>query len=263
MGAEQLDYSMILADLENKKAALDATIASFRAALASGALGQVGELPPSQTGLTSNGFASTFVPSISGGEVPAGAFLGKSIPEASKLYLQIIKKKQTSREISDALKRGGIESTSKNFQQIVHAILDRARKGNIGIVKLDRSYWGLAEWYPAGLRNTVMPDKRSGKRKARKKGAKAAAVTEEAKTKLTGPDKEKEAVGKQTAFERITQLLRRNSGNVYTPAEVAHELGMLSNVTSMLMGRLATTGKLEVIEGKYRAARPQLVAAAG
>src|SRR5438552_9486563 len=147
MGTEHMDYAAILADLEAKRNALEATIASFRNALAHGALGQAGEIPPSSNGLTSGVYPSTLALSISGGEVPAGAFLGKSIPDATKLYLEIVKKKQTSKEISDALQKGGMETNSKNFPQMVHSVLDRARKANTGIVKLDRSHWGLAAWY--------------------------------------------------------------------------------------------------------------------
>ena len=44
MSTEGLDYSAILADLEAKKSALENTIASFRAAMALGALGQPGDL---------------------------------------------------------------------------------------------------------------------------------------------------------------------------------------------------------------------------
>src|ERR1700747_306325 len=99
MGMELLDYAAILADLEAKKSALEQAIASFRQAMASGALGQ----------MTEGGIVPSLGTSFSGGEVPAGAFLGKSIPEAAKLYLEIVKKKQTTREIAEALQKGGME----------------------------------------------------------------------------------------------------------------------------------------------------------
>jgi hypothetical protein len=240
MGVEQLDYNLILADLENKKAALEATIATFRAALASGALGQPGEVPPSP-----NGIGST--PSISGGEVPAGAFLGKSIPDAAKLYLAIVKKKQTSREIADALKRGGMESTSKNLYGNVHSILDRARKaGTYGIVKMGRSYWGLADWYPASLRSTVAPEKRSGKKKGIRKKGKSASKAGEAKGKpLTIADAHDRPEEQLTGFGRILQLLRSRPDHEFSPAEVGQALGYRSNLASMLLGRLLSTEKIE------------------
>src|SRR5579864_1861905 len=108
--AETIDYAAFLADLEAKKASLEQAIIAVRSAIAMGAAGQPGDV---------SGISSTSSPSVSSlhnGEVPAGAFLGKSIPDAAKLYLEIVKKKQTSKEIADGLKRGGIESASKNFQ---------------------------------------------------------------------------------------------------------------------------------------------------
>src|SRR5271166_4055386 len=103
MSTQTIDYGAILANMEAKKAALEAAIASLRAALAMGALGASGDLP--------EGIAAASVSAaLYGGDVPNGAFLGKSIPDAAKLYLEIVKKKQTSREIAEALQKGGIES---------------------------------------------------------------------------------------------------------------------------------------------------------
>jgi len=261
MGVEQLDYNMILADLENKKAALEATIASFRAALASGALGQPGEVPPSANGLVPSDFGpSTFVPSISGGEVPAGAFLGKSIPDAAKLYLAIVKQKKTSREIADALKRGGMESNSKNLYGNVHSILDRARKaGTYGIVKLDRSYWGLEDWYPAGLRSAAAVEKRNGKKKGVRKRGRPPKETKSLAAKFTTGT----PAAHPTGFERMIQLLRSKSHQSFSAAEVGRELGYRSNLASMMLGKLISTGKVEKnpSDGTYRIAGPKLVAA--
>jgi hypothetical protein len=230
MAMEQLDHAALLAEWEAKRAALDAAIASLRSALAMGVFGQVGELPPG------NGFASTLVPSVSGGEVPAGAFLAKSIPDAAKLYLAIVKKKQTSREIADALKRGGMESTSKNFYGNVHSILDRARKANMGIVKLDRSYWGLAEWYPAGLRSTVIPDKRSTRKKGRKSTAdKAKAVTAQPSSLALQPGK---------ANERALEVLRGNPE--LSLADVAEQIGVGVKGTRLILGKMLKSGKVRM-----------------
>jgi len=58
-GTEPIDYAAIIADLEAKKAALEATLAAFRAAQALGALGQPGDVSVMT--------ASMLVPSMSGG----------------------------------------------------------------------------------------------------------------------------------------------------------------------------------------------------
>jgi Adenosine deaminase z-alpha domain len=233
-GSESIDYGAIIADLEAKRAALDATLTAFRAAQALGALGQLGDASA----------ASTLVPSVSGGEVPAGAFLGKSIPEAAKLYLAIVKRKQTSREIADALKNGGIESTAKNFYGNVHAILDRARKAGSGIIKLGRSNWGLAEWYPAGLRSSAAgaekasPKRRRGRPRKPESRARAAPAMEGPKPK-----------------ERILQVLRNQPGIEMSMHELADHLKMSGRAVNAVLVSLARKEMVQkTASGKYRAA---------
>ena len=204
---EGVDYGAIIADLEAKKAALEQTIASLRSALAIGALGQPGDAAVG---------SQAFISSASGGEVPVGAFLGRSIPDAAKLCLQIVKRKMTSREIADALKKGGIESTSQSFPTIVHSILVRASKANSGIVKLDRSFWGLAEWYPAGLRGTVV-----ARRPAKSKKATRAKKAASNKPESTGVARD----GKGTQV-RLIEYLRSKPGIELSPQEIATSLGV-------------------------------------
>lgn len=236
-GTEPIDYAAIIADLEAKRAALDATLAAFRTAQALGALGQSGD--------TSGVTASTLVPSVSGGEVPAGAFLGKSIPEAAKLYLAIVKRKQTSREIADALKNGGIESTAKHFYGNVHAILDRARKAGSGIIKLGRSHWGLAEWYPAGLRSSAVvaekPSHKRGRGRPRKSESKAKTVAALAE----GPKPK----------ERILQVLGNQPGIEMSMHELADHLKMPRRTVNMVLVTLARKKMVQkTASGKYRMA---------
>jgi len=232
---EPFDYTAIIADLESKRAALDATITAFRAAQAAGALGQAGDMPAGAT------LAVPF--GASGGEVPVGAFLGRSIPEAAKLCLQILKRKMTSREIAEALKKGGIESTAKNFPTIVHSILDRASKGSSGIVKLNSS-WGLAEWYPAGLRSGA-----AEKRPKAKKGRKSKKVKSADKTASNGKGESPDGLQ-----ERIFKLLRAKPGAELAPSEIAASLGVRVQTIHFLLGKLAYRKQAEkTTEGKYKA----------
>lgn len=250
MGIEQLDYIAFVADLEAKRDALNASIASLRAAISMGALGKVADMPPASGGMMLN----TGMPSISGGEVPAGAFHGKSIPEAAKLYLEIVKKKQTSKEIADALRKGGMESTSKSFPNMVHSVLDRARKANTGIVKLDRSHWGLTEWYPASLRASVSQEKRAGKKKARKgKGRKV--PTEAAQAPL--------ALQPGKANERAMELLQSNPASEHSLADVAKHVGMGEKGARLMLGKLLKAKKIAMsAPGFYKMGSPHLVSAA-
>ena len=112
-----LDYGKFLADLEARRSALDQAIACLRAVMAAG----------TTEGMSSVNSAVTLVnPVIHNGDVPSGAFLGKSIPEAAKLYLSIVRAKQTTREIAEAMRKGGMETTSSNFENIVAAGILRA-----------------------------------------------------------------------------------------------------------------------------------------
>lgn len=248
MSAENMDLGAVIASLETKRAALDNAIAALRAVAASGALG------PSPDGT----IPSTVSPfSISGGgnEVPDGVFNGKSIPSAIKLYLEVVRSKKTAREISDGLKKGGLESTSKFFDKIVYATLDRLRK-NGDVIKIGPA-WGLPAWYPALMRAEAKAGK-SPKRQYRKvgrprndasQGPKLLAVASEAK-----PPR-KALKSEPGPSDMIDWFLRDNPG-VHTSKEI-QTAAQIHNirVAEMLLGRLVKKGKVAKTEdGKYRKA---------
>jgi len=229
-----LDYGGVLADLEAKRAAIDQAIASLKVAAASGALAAVaGDSLPSMVGSVAVG--------LHGGDIPVGAFLRKSIPEAAKLCLQIVKRKMTTREITDALKKGGIETTAKtSFPAIVHSVLRRASRSGSGIVKLNRSHWGLADWYPASMRAST-PTKPSGKKRRRANRTSRTRPRRESKTESI-PWKVWKAINKP--------------GVELSPQEVADQAGTKSNVAAMLLARLVKLGNAQkTANGKYRAAK--------
>jgi hypothetical protein len=106
-------------------------------------------------------------------DLPTGAFLGKSIPAAIKLYLMAARKKKTARDIAAALKEGGVESTAANFENMITGSLHRMR--GFGDVLKFPDGWTLAEFYPESMRARLTKDAPPKKRKARaKKAAKAA-----------------------------------------------------------------------------------------
>lgn len=253
MGTENTDLTGMLAKLEAMKAALEQSIAGLRNVIAlGGGSGQIADLSITNGAPLSTGFPST------GGDtsVPAGAFLGKSIPEAAELYLAIVKGKRTSKDIAEAMKKGGIESKSKNFTQNVHAGLDRARKTpNSGIVKLDRSHWGLKSWYPAGIGVGTS----SGKRNQKKKGARR---TNSDKSPTPTSGKAELAPEKGKTNDRIVALLRTTPEREYSLAEIAGHIGRGIKGTRLLLGKLVKSGRAKMsAPGMYAIGRPQLVAA--
>jgi hypothetical protein len=99
-------------------------------------------------------------------ELPRGAFLGKSLPSAVKLYLSAVIKKQTIREIATALREGGVESTSDNFEGVISGCIHRM-KANGEVLQFKEGF-ALAEFYPAHIRASLshgggLPQKRTKK----------------------------------------------------------------------------------------------------
>jgi predicted transcriptional regulator of viral defense system len=169
--------------------------------------------------------------------------LGKSISEAAKLCLQIIKRKLTTREIVDSLLKGGIETTAKtSFPSIVHSILMRSVKAGSGIIKVDRSHWGLAEWYPRGLAST----NRANGKKRQKPGRKPKAAKQT-------PSEAPKQLESGTVPERILSVLNK-PGVELSAQEVGEKVGIKSNVAALLLGQLTAKKCAEkMANGKYRA----------
>lgn len=236
MVAEKPSWAEIIADLESKRAALDSLIGSFRAALSLGALGtlvdvDVAGLVGSQP--YSGGAAGSPV------ELPRGAFLGKSLPAAIKLYLSAVKRKQTIREIATALRDGGVESTSDNFENIVTGALNRMKIA--GDVLRFKDGWGLAEFYPEGLRNRITQDAKPKARRPTKAKAKRAPRG----PKQAGP----------TIDSRIMDVL--GSGPM-TPHALTGRLEAKSNVIGLALGRLSHKHKVEKLaDGRYARSESQ------
>src|ERR1700678_661330 len=206
MSTQPFDYLAIVADLEAKKAAIEATLASLRSAMATGALGQSGDAP-----------ATTFLggsPSapMYGGDIPDGAFLNKGIPEATKFYLEIVKKKQTSSEIAAALRKGGMESTSSDFIGVVKAGLNRARKlPSSPLLKLG-SHWGLKSWYPKGIISSSIGAPAKKTKKKQRKPSKTAESKPKETTATQRPEPTKPAVvlTMSGAKDKILEMLTMN-----------------------------------------------------
>jgi hypothetical protein len=130
MDEQQGYYEAVIADLEAKKAMIDSTIAGLRQLMnpVSGGLG-------------------TCTVTESDGSVPDDFFFGMSVADATKKYLAAVKKPKSTREITDALEKGGLTHASKDFIKTVSTILNQKnREENDEIVKV-KDKWGLLGWY--------------------------------------------------------------------------------------------------------------------
>jgi len=245
MGLETLDYSAIVADLEAKKAALEVMITSARSAMAVGALGKTGDVPPA-AGRSPLVPPAAFGPPV---ELPAGAFHGKSLGPAIKLYLAAIKKKQTIREISTALREGGVESTSENFESVVTGALNRL-KGSHEVLRF-KDGWGLAEFYPESLRARIGGIDKQPKKK---RGARAKGKPARARIKLV-ESAEPQRIGPQKAIE---DYVASQLGKCVTAAQVAGALQMRTQTVALILGKLAHTGHLgKNDDGSFNVGKPE------
>ena len=129
-----IDYEAVIADLEAKKAHIESMIAGLRVVAGMTGLG-TSPSPGSPTGGGS--------PIVNGKPAP-DAFLGKSIPEAAKIYLASQRKKLSTQELMEALEAGGLPGSK---YQTVYAVLSR-RESKVGDIVNIKGDWALAEWYP-------------------------------------------------------------------------------------------------------------------
>lgn len=207
--------------------ALQTLRASYVAAVSIGALGSRGEMSsiPSLGVVASGG-----VPV----ELPRGAFLNKSLPAAVRLYLSAVKRKQSIREIATALKNGGVETTSGNFENVITGALNRMK--NAGDVLRFDDGWALAEFYPENLRSRLMQGSKptgkvkgnGGKKRGRPKGRKPKATA---------------LIGGPTLAGRIEAYLREH-GKPARAAEIASVTDAKMNVLGLALGRLKKSGRV-------------------
>jgi hypothetical protein len=234
-----IDYGAILADLEAKKAVLENAIASLKTAIAAGALGTT-------EGMSYLKLAGTLVnPEIHGGEVPAGAFLGKSIPEAAKLYLSIVKKKQTTKEIADALREGGMETTGRgSFESIVSAALYRVRSaGDIVRVK---GAWGLAEWWPAGVGSAQEQPKGRKSRKAKRKHPRQRELTSPSLSEKREPGSVEEEHHPAKLPERAVAFINSHPKEEFTAKQLSERFGVHNKVISLTLAKPVKEGLIRM-----------------
>ncbi len=234
MSAEKIDYAAIIADLEAKRAALDNAITSLRALAGLDTIGNADRLTAT--------FAMPFAAS-GAGEIPDGAFHGKTIPDAIRLYLELMRKKQTAREISDGLKKGGMETTSKWFDKIVYATLDRLKKAR-EVVRIG-SEWGLPQWYPALMRAGVSENAQPAK-STRKAMVRPKKVTKTLAQRIGGKP--------EPSPSDMVELFLRDNVGAHTPEAIRCATGIKNlKVAMMLLGQLVKKGKVEkMADGKYQ-----------
>lgn len=252
----------LIADMKAKRAKLDAAIASLEAAHAAGVLGNGEQL---------DGVADPLPPFVTADgiepQIPAGAFFGKSIPEAARLYLTLVKKKRSTREIADALKAGGMESNSSNFVEIVGTVLNRVRKSG-DMMRLSDG-WALPEWYPPGFRNAAQAQEKT---KSKKRQAKPKNITKPKRTRpkvgVETPNvtpKTKSNIQPKIGPESmIDSFLLDHPSQAFSTGELAAHLGLKVGTVNLVCAKLKHLGKVDKTEaGAYRTTKVHRMPMAG
>lgn len=132
MGSEQLNPEAMLADLCRRRAELNTAIKTI--------CGIYGLPIPADSD-------SPVPPGPGGGNgarIAPDAYLGMSIPDATKAHLTATRKKLSTQEVLEALEAGGLPKSS---YQTVYGVL-RRREMQVGDVVNYKGDWGLAEWFP-------------------------------------------------------------------------------------------------------------------
>jgi hypothetical protein len=254
MSSQIVDYAAMLADLEAKKAVIESTISAIKAAMAAGALGiAVGDASKVKDAVAMSISSQPF-----DGDIPSGLFTGKSIPEAAKLYLSMVNRKQTTKEIAAALEEGGLHTTADNFAPTVEAGLNRASKKSGEIVRV-KGQWALAAWYKGmrvGPQEAARP-KKKGKRKAKaatKKVTKSApepTVAEAPRPAM--PSRNSGSGGPQFQVE---SYFNSHPGEEFSAAELASTLSIRIQTVAVACAKLVKAGRLErAASGKFRTAK--------
>jgi hypothetical protein len=236
MSTDKFDFAEILAVLEAKHAALGSTIEHFRAALKLGALGS-GDNTVAGPSQQRSGFGADR--SI---ELPNGALVGKTIPDAIRIFLSAARRKQTTEQIVEALREGGVESTAKNFKKSVNTTLNRLTAFR-ELLKF-KDGWALAEFYPESLRAKIeaAADARPKKRPKKAKAAK--------KPLLALPPV---APSETSKAERIVRFLKAHEGQAYSAAAIASAIGQSPVGFGIVLMHLANGGQIvKTDDGLYR-----------
>ena len=141
--SQGVDYAAVLADLEARKAQIEAAIAVIKPLVALG-------LPPLVAPVM-----GPPTPSLNGGNggttpsIESDTFFGLGILDATRKFLGIRKRPASAPEIAEALRAGGqVNATaSETFGNTLGATLSRSEAANGPVVRIGRGKYGLREWY--------------------------------------------------------------------------------------------------------------------
>lgn len=137
---EQNDYEQLLINLEEERSNVERLIAWVKGKMAQQD-GSVQAVEPPSTKQPPAATPMRFP------RLAPDSFFRMTVPQAIKEYLNISKRPKTGKQITEALRSGGLTSTAKNLYGTVYPTLLRMEKAG-EVVRVSKGEWGLSEWYP-------------------------------------------------------------------------------------------------------------------
>jgi hypothetical protein len=187
------------------------------------------------------GGAPTSTAALRGGdtEISHDTFFNMTIGEAAKKYLSMVKTTKSTAEIAEALERGGLKHSSKNFPSNVRSIIGQRED----FTRVPNGEWGLTEWYP-GIGRGKKP-------KAAKAKKKRAAKPKAMKPKVKTPSEVPQGAA-TTRKAKILNVVRTAPEKYWTAKEVADILKDAVTSVQATMSVMRASGELEKGERGYR-----------
>lgn len=133
-------YEAVLADLRAQRERISIAITTLEAL-------RTGK-PMPRTDISHIGSGQTGQKSENRPEMGPGAFLGMTIPDATKKLLTTRRQQMRTADITAELEKGGLVLTSADKVNTVGSVLLRRFQQTGDIVRVARGLWGLQEWYP-------------------------------------------------------------------------------------------------------------------
>jgi hypothetical protein len=161
-----INWPAALTAIKTKQSVLDTLASAIETALAAGLLGQ-----PTESDQPVGPDAAPVSGQSVMGDLPSGAFMGKSLRSAIRLFFSVNKRKLTTAQIVAALKEGGAESTATDFEAVVGATLNQL-KVNGEILKFPDG-WAFAEHFSESYRKRLADGQRPAKKSTRKSKTRA------------------------------------------------------------------------------------------
>lgn len=227
MAQELTHMDAAIAELEGWKERISTAIETMKALSAQGGALPAGPPPgnPARAGVATIN------------DIPHDAFFQMTVPDAAEKYFMLVKATKPNAQAADALLRGGLKSTAKNFPSMLNTVLSRDSR----FVRV-HGEWGLSAWYPGMRRGPrAAPGEAAGH-------PEETPVGEKPKRELS-----KNGFSPDSLKGRLLRLLDSSPNEVFTAPKAAEQLHANNpSVSAAFAGLVADGFILRPERSKYK-----------